>query len=488
MSFAQSTLWQEAMEAELLSITTLQVFDSLPLPPYTRAIPVKWIYKIKTGICGEVTWKKARLVVCGFMQKNCVDVDETYTPISKYASLRFLVSHCCAEKIEITHLNIRTAILNAPLDEEVWCDPPPGVSVPPGHKWGLKRALFGLKQAPRAWNLVLKKNLLRLGFTPSTSDPCLYILITSSGERIFMNTYVDDLFLAANPSTAKDDIISGLSSSFAITNLGVMSNPLSIEVITNPITGSVLLCQSRLALSLLEEVNQPLANDRLLPLDPNIKLTKTPLDEVHTVVPESAFPYMKVAGTLLYLVNCTRPDLAHAVGLLCRFNHAPRPTHVAAAKSVLRYLCGTKHKGVSHTTTSTPLQGYCDYDGDVDGRKSTTGWIWTENGGPISWQSMLQSVAAQSTCEAEYYGAGSATKEALWRRKYLSDFGLPVSTLPIFTGNQASLSPLKHGAFSPATKHIAVIYHVVRESVLRRDVIFASPHIYSSSFIHSPPH
>jgi hypothetical protein len=186
------------------------------------------VYKIKTGLSGEVTRNKARLVVCGFMQKNGVDVDETYAPVSKYASLRFLVSHCCAEKIEITHLDIRTTFLNAPLDEEVWCDPPPSVIVPPGHKWRLKRALYDLKQDPRAWNLVLTKTLLRLGFTPSTSDPCLHILITSSGERIFMNTYVDDLFQAANPSKAKDDIISGLSNFFAITNLGIMSNPLGI--------------------------------------------------------------------------------------------------------------------------------------------------------------------------------------------------------------------------------------------------------------------
>ncbi len=89
--------------------------------------------------------------------------------------------------------------------------------------------------------------------------------------------------------------------------------------------------------------------------------------------------------------------------------------------------------------------------------------MWTKNGGPISWKSKLQSVVAQSTCEAEYYGAGSATKEALWLRKSLSDFGPPVVTLPIFTDNQASISLLKHGALSPATKHIAVIYHAVRD-------------------------
>jgi hypothetical protein len=107
------------------------------------------------------------------------------------------------------------------------------------------------------------------------------------------------------------------------------------------------------------------------------------------------------------------------------------------------------------------------------GRKSTTGWIWCKNGGPISWQSKLQSVVARSTCEAEYYGAGSATKEALWLRKSLEDFGLPVLVLPFYTDNQASLSFLKHGEVSPATKHIAVIYHAVRDSVLRGDIIFS---------------
>jgi hypothetical protein len=110
-----------------------------------------------------------------------------------------MVAHCCAEKIDVTHLDITTAFLNAPLDEIVWCDPPPGVFVPSGHKLRLNKALYGLKQAPRTWNIVLTRTLLTLGFTPSIADPCLDLLITPSRERIFMNTYVDDLFLAANP-------------------------------------------------------------------------------------------------------------------------------------------------------------------------------------------------------------------------------------------------------------------------------------------------
>jgi hypothetical protein len=97
------------MDDEMKSLTDLRLFESAPLPPFTKAIPVKWVFKLKTGDDGKPLRYKARLVVCGFMQRNGVDVDETYAPVSKYTSLRFLVAHCCAEKIDITHLDIKTA-------------------------------------------------------------------------------------------------------------------------------------------------------------------------------------------------------------------------------------------------------------------------------------------------------------------------------------------------------------------------------------------
>jgi hypothetical protein len=191
-------------------------------------------------------------------------------------SMRFMLAQCCAKKIDITHLDIKTAFLNAPLEEVVWCDPPLDVRALPGQKWRLNKAMYGLKQAPRAWNIFLTRTLLTLGFTPSTADPCLYVLITPTGERIFMNTYVDDMFLAANPSQAKDDIIADLANAFTITNLGIVTNPLGMEITRNPTTGSNLITESKLAQSLLEEMQMKDCNPRTLPLDPTIKLTKKP--------------------------------------------------------------------------------------------------------------------------------------------------------------------------------------------------------------------
>ena len=99
------------MTDEMQSLKDLCVFESGPLPPYTKALPVKWVFKLKTGEDGKPLRYKARVVVCGFMQRDGIDVDETYAPVSKYATLRFLVSHCCTQRIDITHLDIKTAFL-----------------------------------------------------------------------------------------------------------------------------------------------------------------------------------------------------------------------------------------------------------------------------------------------------------------------------------------------------------------------------------------
>jgi hypothetical protein len=91
---------------------------------------------------------KARLVALGFMQQVGRDCGETYAAVSRYATLRFLIAHCSAINIDITHLDVKTAFLNADLEEEVWIDDPPGVVVTPGHAYKLHKAQYGLKHVP----------------------------------------------------------------------------------------------------------------------------------------------------------------------------------------------------------------------------------------------------------------------------------------------------------------------------------------------------
>jgi hypothetical protein len=122
--------WQDAVNAELTSLQEHHTYSYLPLPPRAKVRPVKFVLKLKLHPDGTIDRYKAMLVALGFMQQVGRDCGETYAPVSRYSTLRFLIAHCNAMHIEITHLDVKTAFLNADLEEEVWIADPPGVEAP----------------------------------------------------------------------------------------------------------------------------------------------------------------------------------------------------------------------------------------------------------------------------------------------------------------------------------------------------------------------
>jgi hypothetical protein len=218
------------------------------------------------------------------MQRVGIDCGDTYKPVSRYSTLRFLIAHCTAMKVAITHLDVKTAFLNADLEEEVWLSEPPGVVGIPGYAYKLHKALYGLKQAPRAWAQKLKAKRSRIGFAQSISDQCLYVMTLPDGQKIWCNTYVDHLFLAANPGPIKDRIIAELEATFEIKDLGILRRPLGMELEHDTEKGTCTLHQTALIKDLLSDSNLLESNPRLLPMDPNEKFLPTPLTE--TPVPK----------------------------------------------------------------------------------------------------------------------------------------------------------------------------------------------------------
>ena len=146
---------------------------------------------------------------------------------------------------------------------------------------------------------------------------------------------------------------------------------------------------------------------------------------------------------------------------------APTFQHWQAARGVVRYLSGTVHTGISYGHVVAPLVGYCDADfaGDVDTRRSTTGYVFVLNGGAISWSSRRQPTVALSTAEAEYMAAAHAIKEALWLRKLFADLRVPVDAIDLRSDNQAAIALLKNPIASNRSKRIDVLHHFARERV-----------------------
>jgi len=147
-----------------------------PKPADVKVLPLKWIYKAKKNLQGHVARYKARLVAQGFLQEWGTDYLDTYSPVAKFTSIRILLAISAQLGLQVHQMDVDTAFLNAPLDEEIWVQVPPG-SCPPGDDglYVLVRSLYGLKQAPRQWNNMINEYLLSLGFTPTEADPCIYL-------------------------------------------------------------------------------------------------------------------------------------------------------------------------------------------------------------------------------------------------------------------------------------------------------------------------
>jgi len=188
------------------------------------------------------------------------------------------------------------------------------------------------------------------------------------------------------------------------------------------------------------QVSNP-TRPRNVPLATGTRLSKT---EGEPLSPELSKLYKEIVGSLLYLSVCTRPDMAQSVGMLCRYMATPTSFHMAAARNVLVHLAGTRTLGLYYgrQTPDTTLVGYSDsdYAGDVDNRRSTTGFVFVMNGAVVAWSSRLQHTVATSTTEAEYMAACYACKAAMWERKLLGDLGIPSrGPLLIMGDNQACL-------------------------------------------------
>ncbi|GKB59914.1 hypothetical protein Tco_0916100 [Tanacetum coccineum] len=181
----------------------------------------------------------------------------------------------------------------------------------------------------------------------------------------------------------------------------------------------------------------------------------------------SRVPYASVVGSLMFAMICTRPDIAHVVGVVSRYMAEPGREHWEAVKRILRYIKGTSDVALCFGESDLNVKGYVDsdYAGDLDGSKSTTGYVFTLSGEIVSWVSKLQSIVVMSITEAEYVAVAQANKEAVWLKMLLEELGHEQEKITLFCDNQSALYLARNPVFHSKTKHIRVQYHFVRQKV-----------------------
>jgi hypothetical protein len=475
LSSPDAPKWREAMDDEIDSLRDHNTWELQQPPPGAHVLPCKWVYKVKADRL------KARLVVKGYAQQEGQDFNEIFAPTSKLASFRTLVAKAAAKNLTIRHVDVRTAFLYGELEEKIFMSQPPGYDDGTTNVCKLNKSLYGLRQAPRAWHTKLKHELETMGFMASDADPALFYRFTKE-SAIYMVVWVDDFFIAATAGDA-DAVVDRIQSAFDIRDLGEPSVFVGIEIERDRAAGTIKLHQTRMAAQLVEEYGLREAKPRATPLSTSPTLCRAgiegdPLDdsgEGQDPLDTAKFPYSRLVGSLMYLAYGTRPDITQAVGILSKYMSKPQVAHWEAALSVVRYLAANSSRGITYARSgNAEIMGYCDadYGGDLDNRRSTTGYVFVLNGGAVSWASRLQPTVAISTTEAEYMAAANATKEALWLRNLLADLHMHCTTLQMYCDNQSAIKLAKHPISSLRSKHIDVQHHFVRERVERKQVSF----------------
>ncbi|CAI7751284.1 unnamed protein product [Closterium sp. NIES-54] len=398
-----SSQWQAAMDAEMASWKSTGIYvDEVP-PPGANIVDDMWIFRVQRPP-GSPPAFKALYIARGFSQRQGVDYFQTFSPTPNMTTLRVLL-HVAAQCTQ----------------------------------WSLRRPVYGLRQVPREWHDTLRTTLAALEFAPSTADPSLFLRTDTSLTPFYVLVYVDDLIFATADSEALTLVKSELQRRYTCTDLGELRSYLGLQITQDRARRTITLTQSHMVHQVLQRFGFQFSLPQPTPLSTIHSLSAPPSDE--SVEPSG--PYPELVGCLMYLMTCTRPDLAYPLSLLARYV-APgrhRKVHWDAAKRVLRYLCSTSCMGlVLGGRGPVVLTGHADasWVDDSATQRSSQGYTFSLGSDSVSWRSSL---VLSSSCEAEIYAGAMAAQELCWLTYLLTDLGeQPRSPPVLYVDNKAMIA------------------------------------------------
>ncbi|GJV01767.1 retrovirus-related pol polyprotein from transposon TNT 1-94 [Tanacetum coccineum] len=363
--------WIEAMQEELYQFDRLQVWELVDKPFGKNVIKLKWLWKNKKDEDQPVTRNKVRLIAKGYAQEEGIDFEESFTLVVRLEAIRIFVAYAAHKSFSIYQMDVKTAFLNGLLKEEVYVAQPDGF-VDSDHLekvYRLRKALYRLKQALRAWYDELSNFLMSKGFTKGTIDPTLFTI--RYGEDILLvQIYVDDIIFGSTNIKFSKRFEKLMHSRFEMSLMGEMKFCLELQINQSP--RGIFITQAKYALEILKKhgmekcdtVGTPMATKPKLDADLSGKL----VDQTN---------YRSKIGSLMYLTS-SRPDIVQAVCYCARYQARPTEKYLKEVKRIFRYLRGTINMELSYRKDSGfELTAFLDVDhaGCIDTRKSTSGGI-----------------------------------------------------------------------------------------------------------------
>eukprot|EP00253_Pinus_taeda_P023234 PITA_23234 len=340
-------------------------------------------------------------------------------------------------------MDVKTTFLHGDLEEEIYMKQPEGFAVK-GKKElvsKLKKYLYGLKQSPRMWYQKFDTFIPGLGFTRSKADHCVYFKLIGD-HVIYLVLYVGDMLLVGNEKEIIQDLKTQLSSKFDMKDLGAANYILGREIKRDRAKRKLWLNQRKYVETILQRFNMQDSKPLKVPIPVGVRLSAEQCPKKQEEEEDmSRVPYASAVGSLMYLRGTSDYGL-----------------------------CYQGRPGLDRVLD---IRGFVDADwaGDLDQRRSTSGYVFNLFGGAVSWMSKKQSVVALSTTEAEYMAATHASKEAVWLQRLWSSMGLVQGAIRIDCDSQSAIFLAKNPTYHSKTKHIDVQYHFVRDMIEDKKVL-----------------
>mmetsp|Transcript_7125 Transcript_7125/g.10857 ORF Transcript_7125/g.10857 Transcript_7125/m.10857 type:complete len:422 (-) Transcript_7125:88-1353(-) len=377
--------------------------------------------------------------------------------------------------LDLKQFDFSSAFLCATLNKPVMANPPPGYIIREDECLLILRALYGMCNSSREWYLLVSSEFKKLGFKSSRMDQCLFYRRIDQSIQI-IGLHVDD-GLVAGPVDLNNRLINMLKIKYKLKSESIRWY-LGMFVQWNEDKSAISLTMEAYIVKLATKFRVLDSKPVSTPLEAGIILSKNKGER-------TTAPYLELIGALIYLMCAVRPDIAYAVSRLSKYMSNPSKLHWQCAKRVLKYVHHTRKLGIVYKRDSKVnklqdlrISGYSDSDGhgDVDTRRSTTGYNVNIGNNILYYKSQTQSISVDNMCESEYIAGCSCVHEMVYYDNVLQlmteDLKIKRSKIPmdLYVDNNAAIKISGKYELSGKSKHIEKKFWHLKDKVHYGDI------------------
>lgn len=482
--------WKKAMRSEIQKFVEMEVFDVIKPPKGVRLIPAVWVHTYKEDDPKQ-EYHKSRCVVQGFRQVAGIEFDpeRVLSPVTDLTSIRILTVIAVELQMEIHHIDVKSAYLNAvlPKNTPIFVRPPKGFRKDDRGRevcWKLNKAVYGLKQAGFEWYVHITKTFKDLGLEQCGEHEGLYVLKQNS-DKVYVALYVDDLFVVASNNEIFNDFMNKLSSRFKLNYIGPILEYLGIEF--RRTSEGYVLTQEKFINRLLKAVESQVKTSSGIPRSPDDKTKEKRVivagnkDESFYITKDEELLdveehnlYRRLVGLLQWITQNTCPQISYAVNALGRKTANPNKADLKHLIQCLKYLRGNRDLKLEYSRSRTKLiddnfvlHVFVDASFAPDGdRHSISGFVVYLNGNLIYWGTKKQKSITQSSMAAELIALGEGVDRASSVRSIVHAVGFKAPHITVFEDNQPVVKITHNKKISASRRLVDICLKFIRQMIL----------------------